>query len=119
VGAWGLRLAYHIGKRHTEEDYRYKAMRDRWEAKSKSYYYFASFMYVFMMQALFGLVVNGAALYISKHSPGLAARTGSELIWSDYLGFGVAATGLAIETIADRQLTKHIANKDPNKGKFC
>lgn len=52
-------------------------MRDRWEAKSKSYYYFASFMYVFMMQALFGLVVNGAALYITKHSPAYAAKTGS------------------------------------------
>jgi steroid 5-alpha reductase family enzyme len=49
VGAWGLRLAWHIGKRHKEEDYRYKAMRDRWETQSKAYYYFASFMYVFMM----------------------------------------------------------------------
>ena len=49
ISAWGLRLAWHIGKRHKEEDYRYKAMRDRWEKKSKGYYYFASFMYVFMM----------------------------------------------------------------------
>lgn len=30
VSAWGMRLAWHIGKRHKEEDYRYKAMRDRW-----------------------------------------------------------------------------------------
>ena len=116
VSAWGLRLAWHIGKRHKEEDYRYKAMRDRWEAKSKAYYYFASFMYVFMMQALFGLIVNGAALYITANS---AATGAAGLIWTDYLGLGVATTGLAIETIADWQLTKHIANKDPKKGKFC
>ena len=73
-------------------------MRDRWEAKSKGYYYFASFMYVFMMQALFGLVVNGAALYITANS---AASGAAGLLWTDYLGLGVAASGLAIETIAD------------------
>ena len=50
------------------------------------------------MQALFGLIVNGAALYITANS---AATGAADLIWTDYLGLGVATTGLAIETIAD------------------
>lgn len=42
-------------------------------------------MYVFMMQALFGIVVNGAALYITANS---AAATGGAagLVWTDFLG---------------------------------
>ncbi len=112
VGLWGLRLAWHIGRRHTEEDYRYKAMRDRWMAKGTITYYWNAFSYVFMMQALFGLVVNGAALYITKNS-------GSALALTDYIGLGVAASGLLIESVADWQLSRHIANPDKNKGKFC
>ena len=30
VTIWGVRLAYHIGVRHTKEDYRYVDMRTRW-----------------------------------------------------------------------------------------
>jgi steroid 5-alpha reductase family enzyme len=30
VTIWGVRLAYHIGIRHTKEDYRYVDMRTRW-----------------------------------------------------------------------------------------
>ena len=72
VSLWGLRLAWHIGRRNKEEDYRYKSMRDRWMKKSETTYYINSFMYIFMMQALFGLVVNGAALFITKNSAGAA-----------------------------------------------
>lgn len=54
-----------------------------------------------MMQALFGLVVNGATLFITANSAAFTAANGSALIATDYLGFGVGATGLAIETIAD------------------
>jgi len=49
VGLWGLRLAWHIGRRHKEEDYRYKAMRDRWMVKSERTYYIYAFTYIFMM----------------------------------------------------------------------
>jgi steroid 5-alpha reductase family enzyme len=101
VSVWGMRLAWHIGKRHTEEDYRYKAMRERWEKKSMNYYYFAAFMYVFMMQALFGLVVNGAALYITANSPAIIASGAASLALTDYLGLGVAASGITIEALAD------------------
>jgi steroid 5-alpha reductase family enzyme len=113
VSAWGMRLAWHIGRRHKEEDYRYKAMRDRWNKIGTRTYYFYAFMYIFMMQALFGLVVNGAALYITKNS------AGTPLKMIDYAGLAVATSGLLIETVADSQLNRHIANPDPKKGKFC
>jgi steroid 5-alpha reductase family enzyme len=92
-------------------------MRDRWMKKGKVTYYFNSFMYIFMMQGLFSLVVNGAVLHISAYSPLITASTG--LKWSDYLGFAVSAAGLFTESLADWQLTRHIKNPDPKKGKFC
>ena len=30
VGVWSIRLAWHIGARHTKEDFRYVDMRNRW-----------------------------------------------------------------------------------------
>jgi steroid 5-alpha reductase family enzyme len=39
VFIWGLRLAYYIAIRHTGEDYRYKAMREGWDASGKCGYY--------------------------------------------------------------------------------
>jgi steroid 5-alpha reductase family enzyme len=41
--------------------------------KGKATYYFNSFMYIFMMQGLFSLVVNGAALHITAYSPLVAS----------------------------------------------
>lgn len=49
VSLWGLRLAYHIGRRHKGEDYRYVNMRERWMAKSERTYYINAFSYIFMM----------------------------------------------------------------------
>ena len=63
---WGLRLAWHIGSRHSgKEDFRYQDMRARWTARSVGYYYWAAFIYVFMMQGVFSLIVNSSALFVS------------------------------------------------------
>jgi steroid 5-alpha reductase family enzyme len=35
------------------------------------------------------------------------------------VGYGVFTIGLLFEWIGDEQLKSHIANPDPNKGKFC
>lgn len=103
VALWGARLAIHIGRRHTQEDYRYIAMRERWMKKGKLTYYFNSFMYIFMLQGLFSLLVNASALYISAYSPIVASVSPntSALMWTDYLGMAVSATGLLTETVAD------------------
>lgn len=40
-------------------------------------------------------------------------------VWSDYLGFSFFLIGFLFEAIGDSQLKAHIADTDPNKGKFC
>ena len=47
-----------------------------------------------------------------------AAGGSQKFVWSDYAGFSIFAIGFLMEVIGDAQLTAHIANKDPNKGKF-
>lgn len=49
ISIWGLRLSYYICKRHKEEDYRYKELREHWEAKGTCYYFYAAFLYVYIM----------------------------------------------------------------------
>lgn len=94
---WGLRLAYHIGARHEKEDYRYVNMRNRWMEKGTRYYYIAAFFYIFMMQGLFSLITNSAALFISIYS-----QTGNnELNWLDYLGTAVFLFGFIFEVVGD------------------
>ena len=94
VTLWAVRLAYHIGKRHNGEDYRYVEMRENWMKKGKAYYYFAAFTFVFMMQALFSLVVNASALYVSIYSTeGFFAL--------DVVGTLVWLFGFTFELVAD------------------
>jgi steroid 5-alpha reductase family enzyme len=98
VSVWGLRLAWHIGSRHGgKEDFRYQDMRTRWTAVSTGYYYWAAFIYVFMMQALFSLIVNSSALFVCIWSTG-------KFYALDAVGAGIWAFGFAFELIADRQL---------------
>ena len=98
VSIWGLRLAIHIGSRHTKgEDYRYVDMRNRWNEKGKCNYYFRTFTFIFTMQAIFSLIVNSSALFISIWSP-------KEFFFLDAVGAGVWLFGFMFEVIGDFQL---------------
>ena len=109
---WSMRLGLHIGLRHTREDFRYVDMRNDWMQHGLTGYYIRAFVYVFMLQALFSLICNSAALYVTIFTamPGL--------IWTDYLGLGVWIFGFVFEVIGDEQLKYHIKDKTPGKGKF-
>ena len=109
IGLWGLRLAYHIGKRHKEEDYRYVAMRKAWMKGGKTSYYLKSFLIIFVLQAALSLMVNYNSMKIS------AAENAPALQWTDYAGWAMFAIGYVMEVVADKQLSQHIA--DPTKGK--
>lgn len=61
------------------------------------YYYFAAFTYVFMMQALFSLIVGASALYVSIWS------TNSVFVL-DFIGLAVWVFGFVFELVADWQL---------------
>lgn len=117
---WGLRLAIHIGCRHTGEDYRYVSIRKRLEAKGTCCYYILAYLYIFVLQASLSLAVNAPVLFITSNSSVLtAAGTGKPLNWIDYTGYGIFAIGLLFEWVGDEQLKSHINNTDPSKGKFC
>ncbi|CDW80929.1 membrane protein [Stylonychia lemnae] len=113
VSLWAFRLSAHILMRHGgEEDYRYQAMRRKWEAKGKTYYYIVSYLFVFVMQAVFSLVVNASALYVSLYS-----TKDNVLGPLDYAGVVVFLIGFLIQAAADASL--YSFKKDPaNKGKI-
>ncbi len=114
VAIWSIRLCWHILKRHKEEDFRYKEFRRNWMAAGGGYtgYLWRAFVYVFMLQALFSLICNSAALYVLIYS------NSTYLIWLDYLGIALWVFGFLFELIGDKQLKDHIADKTPGKKKF-
>jgi len=122
LAVWAVRLAWHIGVRHTEEDYRYVSLRQRMSTRGQTCYYINAFFFIFMLQAGLSLVVNFTVMRVTATSSIQTFVTNGgalKLAWSDYVGFGLFAIGLLFEIVGDNQLTNHIANEDPNKGKFC
>lgn len=69
-------------------------MRKRWSDVSTGYYYWAAFIYVFMMQALFSVIVNSSALMVSIWS-------NNEFFLLDVIGAAVWAFGFIFEMVAD------------------
>ena len=109
---WGLRLSSYIFVRHTREDYRYKEMREGWEAPGTCSYLTKSLVYVYLMQGLFSLINNGSALYTNLYSKG------DDIFYSDFIGLGIWFLGFSIEVMADAQLASHLKNPKPGTGKF-
>jgi len=95
VTIWGGRLAYHIGVRHTKEDYRYVDMRKRWSENGQCGYYIRAFMYVFMMQGVFSIITNSASLFV------VIFTSDNTLIWSDWVGLAIWVFGFLFECIGD------------------
>ena len=94
---WGMRLCLHIAKRHREEDFRYKEMRRDWMEKGGGYYGYLwrAFLYVFMLQGLFSLICNSAALYVLIYSKS------EYLIWLDIIGVCLWVFGFIFELFGD------------------
>jgi len=114
VTIWATRLCYHILKRHKEEDFRYKQFRADWTERGGGYrgYLWRAFVYVFLLQGLFSLICNSAALYVMIYS------YGNDLIWLDIIGICIWVFGFLFEVVGDKQLANHIADKTPGKKKF-
>ena len=82
--------------------------------RGKLCYYISAYFYIFILQAVLSLIVNSATLYQTSYH-GVKIPLG----WRDYAGWTIFFAGFIMEWMSDRQLTKHIENPDPNKGKFC
>lgn len=113
VTIWASRLAFHILRRHKGEDFRYQDFRRDWTEKGGYWgYLWRTIVYIFLMQGVFSLIANSAALYVHFYSDS------DNLIWLDYLGILVFFFGLAFEWTADEQLRRHLADETPSKSKF-
>ncbi len=100
VTLWAARLSWHITRRSWghPEDRRYQAMRKR---NGPSFRY-TSLGWVFGLQAVIAWVVG---------QPFLAGMAGTAPWgWTDTVGLALALSGLAIETVADAQLTRFKAD---------
>ena len=96
VSIWGLRLCIHIAKRHRQEDFRYVEMRQNWtQLGGYNGYLWRAFLYVFMLQALFSLICNSSALYVTIYSKS------DYLIWLDFVGIAVWIFGFIFELVGD------------------
>ncbi len=108
VSVWGLRLAWHINRRHQgkPEDYRYLAWRNQWG----KYFYLRSYLQVFVLQGLLIFIVAMPIILINKNSPvGLGVL--------DFIGTTIWLIGFYFEAVGDSQLAKFV-KKPNNKGKI-
>lgn len=110
---WGFRLAYHIWARHKKEDYRYKEMRENWEAQGTCVYFLKAYGFIYLMQGVFATIVNSSALYVNLYSKNddTSDKAGLFGLWyTDLLGVIVWITGFLIEYYGDKQLSEHLKN---------
>jgi steroid 5-alpha reductase family enzyme len=104
IGLWGLRLAYHIGKRNLgkPEDFRYANFRKEW---GKSFF-IRAYIQLFLFQALLMGIVSLSFLDAMKQN-----TINSSILF--VLGIVIFVVGYLFEAIGDAQLKKHIS--DPSK----
>jgi steroid 5-alpha reductase family enzyme len=111
VTLWGLRLFFYIGLRNWNkpEDYRYVAMRKRWEP----HVVIKAFFYVFMLQMSFLYIISAPIQlthYISSEVEGLG--------FIPYIiGLVIWIIGFFFEVVGDAQLKKFKQDSN-NKGKL-
>jgi len=109
VTLWGLRLFLYISIRNFKkpEDYRYQAMRAKWQGKNE---HVQAYFRVFLPQALFMATIAASIItgYLSTRDVHIAYLLGGSL---------VTLTGLGFESVGDLQLRRFL--RDPlNKGKI-
>jgi steroid 5-alpha reductase family enzyme len=108
VFIWGFRLSYHIAKRWIKtdkEDARYVELRKKWPQK---FLPLQVYIRIYLVQAFLAVLIC---------IPAILAISGGGEGWPVYLGIFVWTFGFIIESVADRQLKKFIANPQ-NKGKI-
>lgn len=108
VSIWGLRLAWHIHKRHKgkPEDYRYQQWRTEWG----KWFVLRSYAQIYLLQGMLLFFVVSPVLFIN-------GQHGTAFGFLDLLGLIVWTIGFYFESVGDAQLAAFL--KDPvNKGKL-
>jgi len=109
VGAWRIRLGYHIFRRNwgKPEDYRYTKMRESWEGRA----YLISYVRIFLLQGLLMLLISYPLLLINffpKEGIGVLG----------YLGITVWVMGFGFEVIGDYQLSDFIKHRKNDENRI-
>jgi steroid 5-alpha reductase family enzyme len=102
VWVWALRLAVHISMRNARksEDARYAAWRKEWGVTVG----WRSYLQVFLLQSLLMLPMAAPAFAM--------APSGTGLDWSGWVGIVLFLAGMAVESVADRQLAVFLGNPE-------
>jgi len=107
VSIWGLRLAYHIGRRSLrspQDDPRYTELSQKWQGNK----WLRAYVSIFLLQGALVLLVG---LPISL----VARRPLNGWSWLVWVGAAVWLIGFVFEAIADRQLARFIRQADHPK----
>lgn len=109
IFAWGIRLATYLSKRvaQTEEDHRYKKMRQDWGDQ----WLLQSYLKVFVLQTTLLILMAAGPLMALRSSEKMSLNLVDGIILLIALG------GLLIEAIADNQKFKFKSNPQ-NRGKI-
>lgn len=102
VTVWGVRLAWHIGKRKLkshEEDPRYVELRRNWKGDTGLNVY----LRIYLVQALLATIICIPVIHINLFN-------GSVWTIFTWVGLVVWAIGFICEVVADRQLKKFLEN---------
>ena len=105
---WGGRLSYYLGRRNIgrPEDFRYKAMREKWKKRFELVMFFRMYLLQFLLNAIIGFPI----VYVNLQG----ARSPDFFTW---LGLIVWLCGFAFEVIGDEQL-RRFKLKPEGKGKL-
>ena len=107
VSVWGVRLAWHIGRRslkRSREDPRYVELSAKWQGN----FWLMAYLRIFLLQ--------GALIWIISLPVVMVAGSRiTRLGWLSVVGVAIWAIGFDFEAIADRQLANFINAKDHPK----
>ena len=106
VVIWGIRLAVHIAlrKKGKGEDWRYARWRQEW----KRWFFFRSFLQIYMLQGIFLLIIAYPVILVSSSSF-------ERVTALDIAGTAVWLVGFFFEAVGDYQLVQFKGNPE-NRG---
>lgn len=112
IALWGMRLSIYLFIRNwnKQEDFRYKAMREKWKTNLMQ----KAFLKVFLTQSIFSYVISLPVIFTNLYSTVL-----TEFIEYILIGLGllVFLIGFVFEVLADGQLA-HFKKNTNNKSKI-
>ena len=105
---WGGRLSFYLGRRNIgrPEDFRYKAMREKWKKRFELVMFFRMYLLQFLLNGIIGFPI----VYVNLQG----ARSPDFFTW---LGLLVWLFGFAFEVVGDEQL-RRFKLKPEGKGKL-